>query len=497
MSEAKKNDLIRWFDLDAQERKVLAEAGKVIVANMEPILDDFYDFVASQPDTSAFFTDQGVRNRVREAQKRHWKLLLLAEFNEEYFDSARRIGEVHFRIQLPFLFYLGGYARVASRMIAEMQRIGRGLPRLIGRGYRPYASVVMRALMADAMAVIEAYFEAQATEQSVALEALINGIERLESGDLTTPILATNFPKRFLPIQRSYDTLLKEWSRAVGQAMASANLVDREMGRTTQLSGDLAQRAENQAATLEEAVAAVSQITDSTRATSERVVKATEVSEKSRLDAQQGGEVVAQAVEAVERIEESSENISRIIAVIEDISFQTNLLALNAGVEAARAGEAGRGFAVVATEVRELATRTSQSATEIRELIAESGRQVKEGSELVRQTGESLESIQTSVSSVSTLMGEISGLVETQSHGLVEIDESMSHLDQVTQANAVMAKQVSDTSTKLSAVAGSLKAMLGQFATSRAVDLKTTKEQWAEDSEQAEQAPTRDQESAA
>ncbi len=129
---------------------------------------------------------------------------------------------------------------------------------------------------------------------------------------------------------------------------------------------------------------------------------------------------------------------------------------MKAAVGAARAGKQGRGFAVVAQEVRALAGRSATAAKEIEGLISDSVRRVDSGAKLVQRAGETMSDIVSSISRVTTLVGEIASLSREQASGINGVSRAISQMDQVTQQNAALVDQAAFSTANLEAQAGEL-----------------------------------------
>lgn len=297
---------------------------------------------------------------------------------------------------------------------------------------------------------------------SYEVRRLIAAMEQVAHGNLAHRITATG-KDELASLARLLDSVVVTLSSMVAEIRSNAALVTQASHTLSQDHQALAARTELQASNVMQTVVSVEQVTTVVHNNAQTAGAADRSAHALRQVMAHGSTVMGQAVRSVEVIEHSAERMSEIIAVINGLAFQTNLLALNAAVEAARAGAQGRGFAVVAAEVRSLAQRSADAAKEIRQLIENSVYQVASSTKLIRQAGTGMEEVAQGIMMVAGHVEAIAQSGQTQRLGLQQINQAVQGIDQVTQENARMVRNVVQEAQSLESRAATLSEAVDRF----------------------------------
>ena len=205
---------------------------------------------------------------------------------------------------------------------------------------------------------------------------------------------------------------------------------------------NLANKANAQAASLEETAAALEEITGITKNNTQNAHKMSNLSKDVKDSVVLGENLANKTASSMDEINAKVEAINEAIEVIDQIAFQTNILSLNAAVEAATAGEAGKGFAVVAQEVRNLANRSAEAAKEIKDLVENATSKTNDGKKISDEMKVGYNNLNKLISETIDIIQDVSIASSEQLKGIEQINDAVAILDRVTQENASEASNV-------------------------------------------------------
>ncbi|MFC5550403.1 methyl-accepting chemotaxis protein [Massilia aerilata] len=296
------------------------------------------------------------------------------------------------------------------------------------------------ALVGGAVGLFAIFMVSRAIAAPVARAAAMLGEIADGKGDLTRRMPVEGRDEVGL-LAEAFNRFVSSLNHTMSEVRGSTEAIAGASSEIAAGNGDLSNRTEEQAASLEQTVHTITELAATVKQNAGHARNASQLVLAARGQAEKGGEVVGEVVQTMGAISDSSRRIADIIGVIDGIAFQTNILALNAAVEAARAGEQGRGFAVVASEVRNLAQRSAAAAREIKALISASVDQVEAGGKLVDSAGVAMAGIVDAVRGVADLMGEIAGASEAQSEGIARVNQTIGAIDDATRQNAALVEE--------------------------------------------------------
>lgn len=295
-------------------------------------------------------------------------------------------------------------------------------------------------------------------------QQLINTLKTINEmdGDLTRRLDVPGSDE-LSALNRAYNQAIENIQHIVQEIKSGALILSNASSDITDGNQDLAQRTDEQAASIVETAASMEQISTAISQTAHNASEAERLTQSMANDVMDATRVSNEASQSMAAIRSSSDNIFQIVASIDEISFQTNLLALNAAVEAARAGELGKGFAVVAAEVRHLSQRCAREASLIRELVNQNMDNIGEGVQRVSASEAALKAAADTTGRMKQYVSDIARAANEQSLGVTQVHQALNQLEQVTQQNAALVSQMATASQMLDAQSKSMSTLVDRF----------------------------------
>ncbi len=291
-------------------------------------------------------------------------------------------------------------------------------------------------------------------DKMIKLESTLNAY----SNDDFRPVIDIDpiLKARMLAVMTSINGLGKTLSDGAKSNLNNGQILQQSSHKMSISMSNLATKANEQAASLEETAASVEEITSITRNNSVNASKMAELGLTVKNSIASSQTLAYQTVNSMEEIHKRVSAINDSINIIDQIAFQTNILSLNAAVEAATAGEAGKGFAVVAAEVRTLASRSAEAAKEIKNLVEDANSKANQGKTISDTMINGYEKLNEIISETIHIIEDVSSASQEQMQGIEQINYAISTLDKVTQENAKEATQIAQISINVESLAKQL-----------------------------------------
>lgn len=428
---------LRFNQLTPEVLATLRAHKDFVMAELPPLLAEFYDHVVKFAETKAFFRSKDHMDSAKSAQLRHWSVILDGAFDANYEASIRRIGETHHRIGLEPRWYIGGYNALISGLM----------------------SVIAAKLSSSSSGASKVRSPVEAT---TALQVAVTRAALLDM-DLAISVYLDAGRRDLSALAGSVLEMASTVSETTGKLNAAAAQLSKSAVTSTDQTNAVAAAAEQASSNVRAVAAAADQLSASVQEIGRQVSTSSEI-------AQSAVKTVGDVTTRVRSLSQTAGQIGTVVELISNIARQTNLLALNATIEAARAGEAGKGFAVVAQEVKSLASQTGKATADISAQISsiQSATQdtvsaISAISELIARMNDASATIATAIEEQGAATTDIARNVTEAAQGTVDVASNTTGLTDTANSTREAADRVAESASDIAAKAAQLRGLAEGF----------------------------------
>jgi rsbT co-antagonist protein RsbR len=111
-------ELLELYGLDSQDLQRVVEYGRIVLPRIDKYVEEFYRWMATQPEFELFFSDKDRLAHVQKLQVDYWREFFGGQVDDNYVSKRREVGETHARIGLSLPAYFAAM-NVSLRLLTE------------------------------------------------------------------------------------------------------------------------------------------------------------------------------------------------------------------------------------------------------------------------------------------------------------------------------------------------------------------------------------------